>query len=86
MGTVRAKVRVVRNSKGIAQFLSGPEVKADLQRRVRAIAQRAGDGMHSAVDQGRDRWYGTVWTGTGAARKAEAEGRALTRALDAGRS
>ena len=82
---MKTTVRVVRNSAGIAKLLSGPEVKADMQRRVQAIARKAGDGMHSAVDQGRDRWYGTVWTGTAQARCAEAEGRALTRVLDAGR-
>lgn len=78
-------VRVELDSKGIAEFLRSPEVEADMGRRARNIARAAGDGMHSATVQGRDRVSGQVWTGTIGARRAEAEGRDLTRALDAGR-
>ncbi len=79
-------IRIELDSAGIEQFLRSPEVEADLKRRAAAIARAAGDGMHHATIQGRkDRVSAQVWTGTVQARRAEAEDRALTRAIDAGR-
>lgn len=79
-------VRIELDSRGIEQLLRSPEVEADLRRRAQNIARAAGDGMHFATAQGRkDRVSAQVWTGTVKARRAEAEDRALTRALDAGR-
>lgn len=82
---VVTEIRIELDSAGIEALLRSPEVVADLQRRADAIAAAAGPGMRATVYQGRDRARAEVWTGTYAARDAEAEGRALTRALDAGR-
>lgn len=79
------KVRIELDQNGIKALLRSPEIAADLERRARNVARTAGDGMHSAVVQGRDRVRAQVWTGTYAAKRAEAEDRALTRAIDAAR-
>lgn len=79
------EVRIELDQDGIKAFLRSAEVAADIQRRCDAIAAAAGEGMQAEVYQGRDRVRGRVWTGTYAAKRAEANDRALTRALDAGR-
>ena len=73
------------NSKAIEQLMSSPEMARELKRRADAIARAAGPGNRVEVKQGRDRQFATVWTATNDARKAEANDRALTRAIDAGR-
>ena len=75
------------DSKAIEAIMRSPEVQAELKRRADAIARGAGPGFRSEVKQGRgDRAIATVWTGTYEARKAQAHDRALTKAIDAGRS
>lgn len=74
------------NYEDIGKMLRSPEVQRELARRADAIAKAAGPGMRANVYQGQDRARARVWTGTVEARKAEAEDRALTRAIDAGRS
>ncbi len=80
-----ADVRIELNSPGVAALLKGPEVTADIDRRVRAVAAAAGAGMEASTLVGATRARGSVITGTRDARVAEATDRALTRALDAGR-
>lgn len=83
MGNIRVEV----NREGIAQLLKDPGVAADLERRARNIAAAAGPGMEVEPPfEGARRVRVTVRTGTYAAREAEAKNRALTRAIDAGRS
>lgn len=80
-----SSARVQLDSKGIEQLLRSPEVVKDLERRAAAVAAAAGPGMRSGAYQGRDRARARVWTGSAAAKRAEAESRALTRAIDAAR-
>lgn len=81
------KVRVELNSRGVVEVLQSEEVQDDLRRRAEAIANAAGGSpdFEHGVDIVGDRAMGRVWTATAAGKRAEAEDRALTRALDAGR-
>ena len=80
-------VRIVFHNAGFVELLNCPEVLADLDRRARAIAEAAGDGMTATpAERGRRRAHASVWTETFPARIAEAQDRALTRAIDAGRA
>lgn len=78
-------VVVKLNRAGAAELLRSPEVAADLARRARTIAAAAGEGMEVQSFTGRARVRATVRTGTMAARRAEAEHRVLSSAIDAGR-
>lgn len=86
------QVRIKLNSDGIRALLQGEEVQGDLQRRVDAITDAAGgepdfEGEVEVV-QGSSklgRAMGYVRTASTEGRRAEAENRALTRAIDAGR-
>ena len=88
-----AQARIRINSAGVKQLLQSQEVQADLQRRANAIAGAAGgepgdfraevEVLGGSSKLGRAMGY--VVTATTEARRAEAEDRALTRALDAGR-
>lgn len=80
-----SKTRIVLDKKGVKELLNSPEVKADLRSRSNRIASAGGPGMKVGEFQGFDRPHATVYTSTTEARKAEAENRALTRAIDAGR-
>ena len=73
------------NAKEVGGLLKGTAMRADITRRVRAIAAAAGPGFTPSVVVGRTRIRGSVITSTQAARQAEATTRALSRALDAGR-
>ena len=87
-----AEIRIDLDSKGIEQMLCSTSVKDELDRIAKAIATSAGEGMRYETVIGKTDRHGgrrmrsTVWTGTYAARIAEAEDRTLLRALDAGRS
>lgn len=80
-----AKVRVVLNRGAVRELLRSQEVLADLTRRGKRIAAAAGDGMEVDSAVGAKRARVSVRTATSEARKAEADQRALTRALDSGR-
>lgn len=84
-----ANARVTLNHREVRRLLRGEGqyagVRADLERRARAVAEAAGDGMEADVFVGRNRARGGVITATPAAREAEARDRALTRAMDAAR-
>lgn len=80
-----AKSEIKLNRANIAKVLKSAEVQADLKRRGDRIAETAGPGNEAEVFVGRTRARVTVRTATTEARIAEATGRTLTRALDAGR-
>jgi hypothetical protein len=95
-------VRVELIEAGIQAFLRSDVLKKDLERRARNIAQAAGanlpsrgaggrfvsnGGMAYEVVEGDDgRWRAAIWTDSFAAKAAEANDHALTRAIDAGRA
>jgi hypothetical protein len=80
-----AKTRIALNHTQLKALLRSDEVLADLKRRGEAIARAAGDGMEVQAWRGKNRVRVTVRTRTAAARRAERDNKALTRALDAGR-
>ena len=78
-------VRVKLNIAGFRQLRTAPDVVDDLERRAQAIAAAAGPGHKVSTEAGRTRAIGMVWTDTPEAMLAEATGRSLTRAIDAGK-
>lgn len=82
-----AAVRVKLNSAGIRAMLQSDEVRADVLRRAEAIRDAAGgaDDFEAGAEAVGNRVMGWVVTATDEGKRAEAESRALTRALDAGR-
>lgn len=72
------------NHKGI-EWLLKEGARGDIERRTSNIEAAAGEGMEGSVEVGRTRVRGSVITATYEAMQAEARGRALTRAIDAGR-
>lgn len=78
-------VRVVLNSAGVRALLRSEAVRADLERRAKAIAEAAGEGFVAESRITGLRARASVRTDTADARAAEATDRALTRAIDAGR-
>jgi hypothetical protein len=72
------------NDAGMKAILRAPGVQADLRARADRIAAAAGPGM-KAESHPTSRARATVWTSTHAARRAEADHHALSRAFDAGR-
>lgn len=62
-----------------------PNVAADIFRRATDIATAAGDGMMVKTGSNSSRVWALVYTGTREAMEAEAEDKALTMAIDAGR-
>ncbi len=82
MTTVRVKV----NRKAVVWYLKGGGgVREDLDARAARISAAAGEGMEVDGDVGQKRYRASVRTATFEARKAEAKGRALSKALAAGR-
>lgn len=81
-------VRVVMNSAAAKALLQSTEVKTDMQRRGNAIAAAAGGAPDFVVEtqDGSARARVVVITDTIQGRLAEANDRALSNALDAGRS
>lgn len=82
-----ASLRIKFNSAGFRKLMSSPEMVADLQDRGDRIAAAAGGQPDFEADAGvgRDRAHAFVRTATAEGRRLEAEDRALTRAIDAGR-
>lgn len=79
-------MRIDLNGPAIDELLKSQEVQDDLERRGRAIAEQAGQGMEVEVTVGATRARASIRTGTTEARIAEATDRTLTSALDAGRA
>jgi hypothetical protein len=82
-----AKVRWKWHMAGYREIRSAPKTQAEVRGRAERIASAAGPGMEvdSQITGGRGRARASVRTATTEARRAEANDRALTRALDAGR-
>lgn len=80
-------MRIELNRAGIVALLQSAEVAADLTGRGERIAAAAGgDGdFEVTTSTNRDRTVVFVRTATAKGRQAEAEDRALSRAIDAGR-
>jgi hypothetical protein len=76
-------VRLTRT--GPRELRQLPSVRADLERRAARINRAAGGGMNVDSTIGKTRARATVAAVSREARRAEATGRALTRAIDAGR-
>lgn len=82
---VRRITKIEINGSAVQALLRSEEVAADLEARGSRIAAAAGPGMEVSTVQGRDRVSVFVTTATTEARLAEAESRALTGSIDAGR-
>ena len=85
MGT---KVRIEFLSEGFREVLNSHEVEAELLRRAQRIANAAGPGFEASVYQGSfggGRHVASVRTTDHESRLAEAEDKALSHAIDAGR-
>lgn len=78
-------IRIELNPAGVREVLRSDGVLADVTARAERIAAAAGDGMEVDARVGATRARASVRTATLDARRAEAEGRALTSAFDAGR-
>lgn len=78
-------VRIKINRKAVGVLLKSDAVKADLARRAKAIAARAGNGHEVTSRVGRTRARASVRTATAEARNAEATSHNLTSSIDAGR-
>ena len=81
-----ARSRIVFHHAGFDAVRSSPGVQADLHRRAQAIAEAAGDGFEVNERVGKHRARASVRTETFKARRAEAQDKVLTTAIDAGRT
>lgn len=79
-------LKVKLNRAGVRSLLRSSAMSADLEARARRIAAAAGAGFEVTTTTGPTRARAEVTTATFEARHAEASDRALTRAIDAGRS
>lgn len=85
------KIKITLNHASVAALLKGPEIQANLAARAARIAAtataNAGTGavFGHDVTVGANRARAGIWTQNAAAMRAEATGRALTRAVDSGR-
>lgn len=80
-----ANVKIELNRGSVRDLLRSNEMRRDLEERGRRIAGAAGPGHRVDSDVGPNRVRVAVITDTADARRGEATGRTLTRALDAGR-
>ncbi|WP_130178099.1 hypothetical protein [Cryobacterium sp. SO1] len=74
------------NNKGIGAVAKGAWMLGSVDAIAHRIAQVAGPGFEVSTRRGKSRAVSSVYSATDEAKKAEAENRALTRAIDAGRS
>lgn len=77
-------VRIDLNSRSIEAFLKSAGMQALMLKHAEAMADRAGPGFSADVVAGANRAHAQVWAETADARRAEATGRALTRAVRGG--
>ena len=80
-----AKIRVVANHKGAREILTSTQLAKHLSGVADRIAEAGGEGMITEVTTLGERACAVVVTATPRAMVAEANHRALTRAIDAGR-
>lgn len=78
-------MRIKVNRDAIRKLLASQEVADNLTPRGERIAAAAGDGFEATTSKNRDRVVVFVTATTTEAKRAEAEDRALTRVIDAGR-
>jgi hypothetical protein len=78
-------MRIKLNRDGVRKLLASQEVADNLTPRGERIAAAAGEGFEATTTKNRDRVVVFVTSTTTDAKRAEAEDRALTRAIDAGR-
>lgn len=82
-----SKGRVVLHNEGFDKLRKLPAIQQDLKRRADKIAAAAGEGfVVDPVFEGQKRARVRVYAESFAAKRAEANDGALTRAIDAGRS
>lgn len=79
------KARIKLNNKGFRELRKDPNVKADLMRRARKVAEAAGDGFGASESPGKNRARATVGTRSYKGRKRQARDNVLQRALNAGK-
>lgn len=84
-GSVLRKIDVKLDHGGMRRLLQSSEVRSELERRARAVAQAAGPGFAVSATSGRRRALAMVYAATPQARAREARDRVLTRAIDAAR-
>lgn len=77
--------RIVFHYAAFNALRKSAEVRADLRRRAEAIAEAAGEGFEVNERFGKSRARASVRAETFEARKAEAQDKVLTAAIDAGR-
>lgn len=84
-----AKIKVKLNRGEIRKLMRGEGdysgVREDLERRGRAVAEAAGEGMEAETTVGRNRVRVSVRAATHEAVVAEAKDRSLSKGLDAAR-
>lgn len=80
-----AFIRVEMNHSGARQILRSTAVRENIGERAERVAGAAGPGFEAQVIMGRNRALAYVSSTTDEAARAEAEDRALTRAMDAAR-
>ncbi|TCJ28761.1 hypothetical protein E0W80_04480 [Microbacterium sp. PI-1] len=78
-------MRIKLNRDAVRKLLSSQETADNLTPRGERIATAAGEGFEATTTRNRDRVVVFVTSRTTEAKRAEAEDRALTRAIDAGR-
>lgn len=81
------KVTIKFDYKAFNAYRKSPEVRAEIERRTRAVSDAAGgeDDYPVEILENKNRVWGKVETGTWEAQEEEAANKTLTRALDAGR-
>lgn len=84
-----SSVKLEFNDNAITALLKGPEVTADIQRRVNAVKQAASSMYGASNYKGdvvaTDRAHGAVWVGDTYAARSCAKHNTLLKALDAGK-
>lgn len=80
-----AKVRIEVNRKGVSEILKDHRTEALCMEVAERVAATAGEGMEASSQIGARRARASVITATFEARLAEAQGRALSRAVESGR-
>ena len=83
------KIPVKLNSSEVKKLLRGQGqykgVREDLERRIQRMADAAGPGHSTSVEETENRLRASIWTSSDAAREREAKDLNLTRSIDAGR-
>lgn len=83
------KINVKLNKNEVNKMLRGQGpyrgVREDLERRIQRMADAAGPGHSTSVEDTPNRLRASIWTSSDAAREAEQQDLNLTRSIDSGR-